>query len=187
MSTETNPPAPGNLEIVRGFLNTWQIPNSTRKETDHLTAKSDLIAFTQKFMAGYKITEIEDLEQVTRLRSDLRESITTKDMHKINKWLDTYPFRIELSTSGEKGTPKVSYKSNNSFCSLILVMALDSVVEGSWERLKACPDCQWVFYDHSRNKSKVWCGMYAKSKDGRACGTIAKVNRWREKQKGKTT
>ena len=53
-------------------------------------------------------------------------------------------------------------------------------------RLKACPDCRWVFYDHSRNGSKRWCGMYAGEEGGRACGTIAKVKNYRAKRKGRT-
>ncbi|MGQ0418393.1 CGNR zinc finger domain-containing protein, partial [Bacillus sp. HC-TM] len=54
------------------------------------------------------------------------------------------------------------------------------------EELKACPDCRWVFYDHSRNGSKRWCGMYAGEEGGRACGTIAKVKNYRAKRKGRS-
>ena len=55
--------------------------------------------------------------------------------------------------------------------------------DGHWKRLKACPDCRGVFYDHTRNGSKRWCLMYAGGPDGRACGTIAKVRRYRDKQR----
>ena len=51
-------------------------------------------------------------------------------------------------------------------------------------RLKACPDCRWVFYDNSRNGSKRWCGMYAGEEGGRACGTIAKVKITGRREKG---
>ena len=32
---------------------------------------------------------------------------------------------------------------------------------GTWERLKVCPadDCQWAFYDESKNRSGTWCDM----------------------------
>ena len=43
----------------------------------------------------------------------------------------------------------------------VLSIVLMSIQENVWGRLKACPDCRWVFYDHSRNGSKRWCGMYA--------------------------
>ena len=36
-----------------------------------------------------------------------------------------------------------------------------AMIDGSWERLKACPGrhCGWAFYDHSRNHSGRWCSM----------------------------
>jgi predicted RNA-binding Zn ribbon-like protein len=40
--------------------------------------------------------------------------------------------------------------------------------------LKACPadDCQYAFYDRSRNHSAVWCDM-------KVCGNRAKVRQFR--------
>ncbi len=45
-------------------------------------------------------------------------------------------------------------------------------------RIKMCPgeNCGWLFLDTSKNKSRQWCDM----KD---CGNLAKVRRFREKQK----
>ena len=40
-----------------------------------------------------------------------------------------------------------------------IVMA--AIAAGTWTRLKACPDCRWVFYDNTRNGSKRWCLMTA--------------------------
>lgn len=61
----------------------------------------------------------------------------------------------------------------------MLLIVLNAMTNHQWERLKACPDCRWVFYDHTRNGSKRWCLMNAGGPDGRACGTIAKVRRHR--------
>jgi predicted RNA-binding Zn ribbon-like protein len=35
------------------------------------------------------------------------------------------------------------------------------MINGSWARMKICPgrDCEWAFYDHSRNGSSRWCSM----------------------------
>jgi len=45
-------------------------------------------------------------------------------------------------------------------------------------RVKICSgdDCGWLFLDTSKNKSRQWCDM-------RDCGNLAKVRRFREKQK----
>ena len=41
------------------------------------------------------------------------------------------------------------------------------------------------FDHHTRNGGKRWCLMYAGGPQGRACGTIAKVRRYRERNRGR--
>jgi predicted RNA-binding Zn ribbon-like protein len=44
------------------------------------------------------------------------------------------------------------------------------------ERLKICPNCQWLFLDRSRNRSRTWCDMTV-------CGNRMKANRHYRRQK----
>ena len=59
----------------------------------------------------------------------------------------------------------------------LLAIAYRARVDGTWERLKACPDehCGWVFYDRSRNRSSTWCSM-------EVCGNRAKARAFRERR-----
>ena len=41
----------------------------------------------------------------------------------------------------------------------ILAVVHGAIQDGSWQRLKTCPRCSWVFYDYSRNRSAAWCSM----------------------------
>src|SRR5436190_1610625 len=43
--------------------------------------------------------------------------------------------------------------------SAVLRSAVAGGGDGRWERLRACQECGWVFYDHSRNRSGSWCTM----------------------------
>ncbi len=43
-------------------------------------------------------------------------------------------------------------------------------------RLKICPNCQWLFIDRSRNRSRSWCDMAV-------CGNRVKASRHYRKQK----
>jgi predicted RNA-binding Zn ribbon-like protein len=63
----------------------------------------------------------------------------------------------------------------------ILAIVLTAMTDQTWHRLKACPDCRWVFYDNTRNASKRWCLMTAGGPNGRSCGSIAKVRAYRER------
>jgi predicted RNA-binding Zn ribbon-like protein len=59
----------------------------------------------------------------------------------------------------------------------LLAIAHRAQVEGTWVRLKACPEesCGWAFYDRSRNRSSTWCSMAV-------CGNRAKARAFRERR-----
>jgi predicted RNA-binding Zn ribbon-like protein len=48
---------------------------------------------------------------------------------------------------------------------------------GGWGRLKVCPadECQWAFFDSSRNHSRHWCSMDV-------CGNRSKTRRYRSRR-----
>ncbi|MDA0635087.1 CGNR zinc finger domain-containing protein [Nonomuraea sp. CA-218870] len=52
------------------------------------------------------------------------------------------------------------------------------LVEGEWERLRTCaaPDCDHVFVDESRNRSRVYC-------DSRTCGNRMHVAAYRARRR----
>src|SRR5690606_9297348 len=172
---QKNQQAPGRLEVLRAFLNTWRIPNDTRVVTDHLREDEDVRSFRDAHF-GPDIAA-EPKEEVVRLREDLRNHLGKGDVAFLNRWLEKYPVTACIRNG------RVHYRGGGSLCGELLALAVEAVSEGKWERFKACPDCRWVFYDNTRNKSKVWCSMNADGPEGRACGTIAKVNRWRQRQK----
>lgn len=49
---------------------------------------------------------------------------------------------------------------------------------GEWDRLKACAagDCEWAFFDTSRNHSRTWCSM-------EVCGNREKTRRYRTRRR----
>lgn len=53
----------------------------------------------------------------------------------------------------------------------------ESLVRADRGRLRICdnPDCQWVFYDESRSRTRRWCAD--------ECGNLLKVRRFRAKKR----
>jgi predicted RNA-binding Zn ribbon-like protein len=43
----------------------------------------------------------------------------------------------------------------------LLAIVAEAMAAGTWNRLKACraETCRWAFYDHSPNRSRIWCSM----------------------------
>ena len=35
----------------------------------------------------------------------------------------------------------------------------EAMIDGSWQRMKLCRECSWLFFDNSRNRSGGWCSM----------------------------
>jgi CGNR zinc finger protein len=144
--------APDELEPIRELLNTWLIPNDTRMPTDTFTGSADL----------------------RTLRDDLREAVESGAYDGLNRWITKLHIRPVLGGEGlawrGRGEP-----------ARVLTAVLNAMTDGTWDRLKACPDCRWVFYDNTRNASKRWCLMTAGSPRGRSCGSIAKVRAYRSR------
>jgi predicted RNA-binding Zn ribbon-like protein len=165
--------AAGELEQVRTLLNSWLIPNDTRQPTDHFADLAREHAWPQR-----------DVRVIRELRDDLRRMVERRGPAGqqepaddcLNRWIARLGVRVTVADS------KVTYSHDAGPAGEFLVTVIGALATGAWSRLKACPDCRWVFYDHSRNGSKRWCLMYAGGPAGRACGTIAKVRRYRSNQ-----
>lgn len=161
--------APGALEDVRGLLNSWLIPNDTRQPDDRFDAWAAAHAVPPAEQAG-----------IRWLRDDLRAAVDgTADADTVvNAWIERTGVRPRL------GAGTLEFRHDGGTAGDLLVTVVTAVGDGTWRRLKACPDCRWAFYDHTRNGSKRWCLMSAGGPDGRSCGSIAKVRAYRARQAG---
>jgi predicted RNA-binding Zn ribbon-like protein len=57
----------------------------------------------------------------------------------------------------------------------IVATAFGAMIDGTWERLKACRNCRWSFYDYSPNRSATWCSM-------QLCGNRKKTRAYRRRK-----
>src|SRR5690625_1327286 len=139
-----NTPAPGELELVRRFLNTWRIDADTRQPADELPwLLSDLQAWKKRFPDWP--SDQGDIEgRVERLRDDLRESLDSPEgwMKTLNEWLKECPLVFRLIEKNEKETIRYEPMSGD-FIGWILATVAKNIEDATFSRLKACPDCRW--------------------------------------------
>ncbi len=136
--------APGELEFVRSLLNSWLIPNDSRQPTDEF----DAFARGQ----GWRGARARScVPCATTSGRPSRKAIPAA----LNRWIEQLGLRPEIQDG------RVGYQHAAGPAGTILAAVLTAVGAGRWSRLKACPDCRWVFYDNTRNGSKRWCLMYA--------------------------
>jgi len=87
-----------------------------------------------------------------------------------------YPLRMRLN-----GGPRLDADRGKGIAPAVarlLGTIYDAMTVGTWERLKACSamDCQWAFYDRSKNRSGRWCSM-------RTCGNRTKTRAYRTRRR----
>jgi predicted RNA-binding Zn ribbon-like protein len=158
--------APGSLEDVRQLLNSWLIPNETRVAEDRFEAYAD-----------ERTVPTEHRPPLRQLRDELRPVVgnATGIDDVLNAWMEIVAVRPHVVDGS------VTYRHAGGLAGQLVTATLSAVASGRWQRLKACPDCRWVFYDHTRNGSKRWCLMTAGGPEGRSCGSIAKVSAYRRR------
>jgi predicted RNA-binding Zn ribbon-like protein len=176
--------APGRLELVRALLNT-HLPDPAHPADDRLPGLAADPAGWAEAFPGTPPPDAAGLRELVELRDGLRGLLGGAASAEAAAWLTGWASRVGLSVviEAEDGALALRHACppGAGLGGAVAEAVVAAVGDGSWAKLKQCPDCRLVFYDRTRNASKVWCGMYAGA-DGRACGTIAKVRRYRARR-----
>ena len=136
-----------------------------------------------------RLADEEERESLRRLRTLLLRIVdevrtgrdaVPEDRHSLNRVLAAAPVvrRLEQREAGTEvvlepeagGIDRVKGEVAAAFATML--------AEGDPTRIKFCanPDCGWVMYDSSRNRSRRWC-------DKTECGNLIKVRRHRRKKR----
>jgi len=174
-------PAPGELEQVRAFINTWDAD----EDVENIPGPDELRAWLVEhdlLEAGAGVTAA-DHRRAVEVREALRAVLLA------NAGLDLDPdappvlddaarrarLGVRFGPGADVRTAPDAGGVEGALGRLLAIVAAAQEA-GTWTRLKAClaDDCQWAFYDRSRNRSAVWCDM-------RVCGNRQKVRSYRER------
>jgi len=167
-------PAPGGLALVQALVNTLDIESGA----DSLDAPEGLARF------GLAADEAEGARE---LRESLRAVCLAHAGHPahrrttpLGELLARAPLRVTLDEDGAARLVPATEETHLAFpvplASRVAAAIAESLVEGTWPRLKACeaPTCHWAYYDRSPAGRGRWCSMSV-------CGARAKMRRYRAK------
>jgi predicted RNA-binding Zn ribbon-like protein len=179
--------APGALETVRRFVDTQDIYNSRDDLTDVETATAWLSA-EGMWNKGRSMTA-RDLSALHGLRDALRAMTAANTLGEpppraavdaFNELTAPHAASVRLEVRHDTMTASCQPRENGSGGVIATLAAAvhEAVLTGTWARLKSCdnPECRWLFYDESRNRTARWCSM-------RGCGSIVKARRYRDRQR----
>jgi predicted RNA-binding Zn ribbon-like protein len=174
--------APGDLELVRSFVNTLDLETGSDELRDAQVLR--------RWLAGRRLLEPgapvshETVRRAAAVREALRsllranagEALDPDAVATLEAALRWGGLAVVFDGRGriavEPGRPGVAGAVGR-----LLAIVAASMADGSWERLKACSarDCGWAFYDRTRNRSGRWCSMAV-------CGNRAKVRAYRARR-----
>jgi predicted RNA-binding Zn ribbon-like protein len=174
---------PPGAQLIGDFVNTNELDEA---DGEHLLDPQALAAWLSErdlLPAAADVTE-EDLARAVRVREAIRSlllanngaPLDTRAIDALNEAAAESRLRVSFSPAGAELVP--DRPDVPGALSRILAVAYTAMADESWERLKACrlDDCQWAFYDQSKNRSRTWCSM-------KVCGNRAKARAYRERQR----
>ena len=180
-TTSKRQEAPGRLELVRAFVNTQDVEEETEELAD-AAALGRWLAARGLAERGARPSEA-DLGRALEVREALRALMLANGGHPPHPGAPAVldgaapRSRIELRFAPEGGSfLEPAARGVDGALGRILALVAAAQSDGTWARLKACPErrCRWGFYDHTRNRSGVWCTMTV-------CGNRAKARAYRER------
>ncbi|MGE0219080.1 CGNR zinc finger domain-containing protein [Mycolicibacterium sp.] len=177
-------PAPGPLRTVQALVNTVERPDGADRLADPDNARPWLVD------SGL-LTETAPLTDADRaLLVDVREAMRAMLVHNaggpapsagqlapLHRLADAARLRTSVGAGGELQVSAAGDELSDRLATL-LVAIRDAQRDGSWTRLKACrnDECQWAFYDASRNHAGSWCEMAS-------CGNKLKNRQFRARRR----
>jgi predicted RNA-binding Zn ribbon-like protein len=177
--------APAPLEVLQRFVNSV----SFERGEEELSTPEALRAWLVErgLMAADEPVTEGDLRRAIDVREGLRALLFANNGHTLDasavERLDRAASRagVLLRFDPGDGTPTLAPEATGVDGAVARLMAAvaQASVEGSWARLKACPEdtCRWAFYDRSKNHSAKWCSM-------QTCGNMAKARAYRARHRG---
>jgi predicted RNA-binding Zn ribbon-like protein len=162
-------PAPPHLATVQAFLNTHydlasptggEVLSSPTALTQWLAPRGLLAPRARLGAADLRraITVREGLRAMTYANND--QPLDPRAVAAMRRAAAGAKVSIDISPDRPRFQTLPRGGLDGAFGYLLAHVA-EAMIDGSWERLRAClgRDCGWVFFDRSKNRSARWCAM----------------------------
>ena len=171
--------APGDLELVRTFINTADL----QRHTDAVSTPETLRAWLaeHELLDATATVTPHELARAANVREALRELAGCEDcaecadeaLRTLAEAAARAPLALAFGRDRKLRLEPIDRGVDGAMARLLAIVHR-AVENGDWPRLKLCKDegCRWAFFDHSKNRSGAWCDMAT-------CGNRNKARRRR--------
>ena len=167
------------VNLLVDFANSYDVEDGT----EDLGTPADLAGWLADRGLLTRDAEVSPaaLTLALELRAGFRQAMTAHhdgtrpDSPELTKVAAKLPLRLSF----ESGEPRLVPTGDpvDRALGALLVAAEAAAANGVWHRLKLCAasDCQYAFYDTSKNQSRTWCSMAV-------CGNRQKTRSYRRRR-----
>jgi predicted RNA-binding Zn ribbon-like protein len=160
------PKAPGRLELLQRFINSYN--HDFPPDWDRIGTGEKAQAWLREkglLAPGEQISDADAL-RLCKLREALRALVVANHGGEpdaeaaeiIRKLSRVALFRAAIDDEGRVGLEPAGHGADGAVATLLGIVS-EAQVRGDWVRMKACRQCEYAFFDRSKNRSAAWCSM----------------------------
>ena len=160
------PKAPGRLELLQRFTNSHN--HDLPADWDRIgTARSARAWLRQKRLIGNadRVSEA-DAARLRELREAIRALIVADEGARpepaaadiIRAIAAEAGLRVAVDDLGRTAL-EPAHRGVDGAVAALLGILHEAQLTGDWSRMKGCRQCQYAFFDRSKNRSAAWCAM----------------------------
>jgi predicted RNA-binding Zn ribbon-like protein len=160
------PKAPGRLELLQRFINSynhdfpaeWDRIGTAAKARDWLTQKG-LVAAGDR-ISGADAARLRGLREALRAlviaNQDGQPDATAAGV--IRRVAHGADLAVAIDDAGRVVLEPARRGVDGAVATLLGILH-EAQLSGDWPRMKACRHCEYAFFDRSKNRSAAWCAM----------------------------
>jgi predicted RNA-binding Zn ribbon-like protein len=160
------PKAPGRLALLQRFINTHNhdLPSDwdrigTGEKAGQWLRRTELIGDEDRVSDG-------DAERLRELREAIRRLVIATQSGRpepeaaevVRAASRTAPLGVGVDEAGATALEPACAGLDGAVATLLGILH-EARLTGDWSRMKACRQCEYAFYDRSKNRSAAWCAM----------------------------
>ena len=180
------PKAPGRLELLQRFVNSYN--HDFPRDWDRIGTPEKAQAWLRQKRLLAPGDRISDAD-VIRLR-ELREALRALALANqggrpgaaavdvIRRASGTAQLSVAIDATGRTALEPARRGVDGAVATLLGIL-YEAQLVGQWSRMKGCRQCEYAFFDRSKNRSAAWCAMSI-------CGNRTKNRAYYERRRTST-
>jgi predicted RNA-binding Zn ribbon-like protein len=176
------PKAPGRLETLQRFVNTYNKDFPPAWDRLGTPAKARAWLLRKRLVARPVRITHGDVARLREFRETLRAlaaanhggAVARDALETLGREGAGVRLRVGFGTSGATELEPVGRGADAAVATVMGILH-EAQITGVWPRLKTCRQCGYAFFDRSKNRSAAWCAMSI-------CGNRTKNRTYRRRQ-----